>query len=334
MPKLHLQRDQESDKTSWDLRASYTRSLVALAFLLSNVGSLAGQDPQPAVMTFETLDRVTIAARQDGFVVDNSYKVGDSFRENDLLVQLGTERLTLELQAAIAESEALRIQSENRSSEKNAISRERVARFQMHKYDEIENSSALSSSKDRKFSIVPELERARVEADLEQAIADREGALKDREQAKFDSQAKQLQADVLRFDIQSSSAIAPFAGVVAKQLKSEGSFVQRGDGLLEIHRMDVLQGVVLFRVMDLPPGKAIGTALEIQVADTNGTMQNLISKVVRVSPSVETDDRYVAYLEIKNQFREGSWTFLPGMAGSARPAKPDASRLERTVLNW
>ncbi|MEM8735689.1 MAG: HlyD family efflux transporter periplasmic adaptor subunit [Planctomycetota bacterium] len=328
-----IHRQSHLDSTLLQHSRQYAALIVA-ALLSLATPTAVGQEALQSVMTFETLDRVTISARQDGFVVDNPYKVGDSFRQNELLVQLGTERLTLELQAAVAESEALRIQSENRAAEKNAISREQVARFQMKKYEEIESSISPSQMRDRKFSIVPELERARVEADLEQAVADREGALKDRQQAKFDSQAKKLQADVLRFDIQSSSANAPFAGVVAKQFKSEGSFVQRGDGLLEIYRMDVLQGVVLFRVADLPPGQAIGTALEIQVADTKGRQVNLVSHVVRVAPSVETDDRYVAYLEIKNQFRDGRWAFLPGMAGTAKPAISDPQNRERTVLNW
>ena len=106
-------------------------------------------------MTIDLLDRIAVSSPVEGVIKTIVGRVGSPTSKGELLVQLDTERRTMELSASENEYRALKIKSKNNSREKTGEARERSARVNLQKLQEVTNRYRVS---------VPALEMARAES--------------------------------------------------------------------------------------------------------------------------------------------------------------------------
>ena len=257
-------------------------------------------------MTLDLLDRVTVSASVDGVIKTISGRIGSPIHKDKLLVQLDTDRRMLELKAKKNEHQALKIKSENDSRAKTGEAREASARFNLKKLQEVNYRVR-----------VPALEIARAESQVKEATQERLGARQEMSQFQFEARASYDEAQLLEFDLAKSSIRSQYDGIISRIEKRVGEFVEAGQPIVEVYRMDRLIGVVLINHEQLPPESAIGVGGKLTIDHDGETLTRDIS-IVRILPRLDIDGKYRAFIELDNEKSSaGNWLLLPGMTGNA-----------------
>lgn len=259
-------------------------------------------------MTIDLLDRIDVSSPVEGVIKTISGRVGTPTIKGELLVQLDTERRVMELSASENEYRALKIKSENNSREKTGEARERSARVNLQKLQEVTTRYQVS---------VPALEMTRAESQLKEATFEKLGARKESSQFQYEARASFDQMKLLKFDLNKSSIEAKYDGTIARIEKHPGEFVQAGETIAELYRMDRLSGVVLINRDQLAPEEAIGVTGQLQIKNKDQKSSYEIS-IVRILPRLDVDGKYRAFVEFDNEKSSaGNWRLLPGMTGKA-----------------
>jgi len=203
---------------------------------------------------------------------------------------------------------ALKVKSENDASEQSGRAREYSARVNLKKLREVQTRHQVN---------VPALEIVRAQRQLREAESDCIGARQEMTQYKLEAEAKLRHAEMLGFDLEKSSINSQFDGMISRVEKHVGEFVQAGETIVELYRMDQLSGVVLVNRKQLLPENAIGVTGEL-VIENNGESKSHRIRIVRTLPRVDVDGKYRAFVEIENEKNDsGNWCLLPGMTGRA-----------------
>ena len=280
--------------------------LLAVTACLMPQGLCAQTNKIKTTMTLDLLDRVTVSSSVDGVIKKISGRIGSPILKDNLLVQLDTDRRTLEFKAKKQEFRALKIKAKNDSQAKTGEAREASARFNLKKLQEV-------SYRVR----VPALEIARAESQLKEATQERLGARQEMSQFQFEALASYDEAKLLKFDLAKSSIHSKYEGIISRIEKREGEFVEAGQPIVEVYRMDRLMGVVLINHEQLPPESAIGVSGQLSVEHDGETLTRDIS-IVRILPRLDVDGKYRAFVELDNEKSStGNWLLLPGMVGKA-----------------
>lgn len=279
---------------------------IAVVICLTPQCSFAQTSKIKTTMTLDLLDRVTVSASVNGVIKTISGRIGSPVLKDELLVQLDTDRRTLELKAKKNEHQALKIKSENDSRAKTGEVREASARFNLKKLQEVN------------FRVrVPALEIARAESQVKEATQERLGARQEMSQFEFEARASYDEGQLLKFDLAKSSIQSQYDGIISRVEKRVGEFVEAGQPIVEVYRMDRLMGVVLINQEQLPPESAIGVGGKLSIEHDGETLTRDIS-IVRILPRLDIDGKYRAFIELDNEKSPaGNWLLLPGMVGKA-----------------
>jgi multidrug efflux pump subunit AcrA (membrane-fusion protein) len=140
------------------------------------------------------------------------------------------------------------------------------------------------------------------------------------DRSKLDLRVAQMTADVQRAAVQSAEdnilrmqINAPFKGVVIDVLKQEGEWVDVGEPVIRIVRMDrlrvdgFLDGKV-FNPSDLSDRQVVVT---VQLA--RGLVEKFTGRVTFISPLVQAGNHYRIRAEVDNRQHQGHWLLRPGM---------------------
>ena len=276
-----------------------------------------------AVVTLELLDRVIVSPSVDGVIDQMVPREGDIVRRDQIVVRLRTGRFDRQLDVVESELEALVERAEDDSAARSAVARQRSASFNVRKLNEVTERGIR----------VPALEMTRAKADLVEAAADADGARATGRAAALDAETKRSERELLRFDLEQTEITSPYDGAVIEVTARSGEFVQRGEPMLEIYRLDKLAAVALLDASEIDPAAAVGTRGRFvldrpggavvspsDAADSETETGNGGSAwpavIVRVLPRVDVDGKYRAIFELDNPPRDdGRWTMLPGMTG-------------------
>lgn len=271
-----------------------------------------------APITLEVLDRVTVAAHTNGFIHRIPVRSGDLVQSDDLIVEFDTTKLELQLRAAENEHEALVAKARNRGEELASLAREKAAKLNVDKLSEVKSQYG---------QVVPQLEMTRAQSELEETTAQKESAIVSRRQFAKEAEAKKNELQMIQLDINKSKIYGQFDGVIASVLKYSNDFVERGEPIAEVYRMDVLSGVLLVDQNKLPPVNAVGMPVRVVIQSTDEEPVDLSVEILRVFPRIDVDGKYMAYVEIRNELDPISrrWKFRPGMVGQATITSTEAN---------
>ena len=106
---------------------------------------------------------------------------------------------------------------------------------------------------------------------------------------------------------------APWAGAVANVIRHTGDWVQPGDPVLRLVRMDKLRVKSRLSVANHAPHHVIGQPVSVVVNLARGQSATFQGKVIGVSPLVQTDDTFLVWAEVENRKENGYWLLRDGM---------------------
>jgi multidrug resistance efflux pump len=130
----------------------------------------------------------------------------------------------------------------------------------------------------------------------------------------------QAEVEAIENELDQRNLKAPFNGVIVQKLKHEREWVQPGDPVLAVIRMDRLRVETFLNTDTYAPEEVGGTRVEV-IADLKGAQEAVFEgKIDHVSSTVEANGDYRVWAEVDNRPTKAGdrWLLLPGAEAEMR----------------
>lgn len=263
-------------------------------------------DPAPEVVEgtvlVNLLDHAAVAAREAGTLVEIRVREGLAVQEGDLVARIDGTEAELLLQRAATELDVATKNAANDLAVLVADTKRKVTQeiFQRTHEGAQRYKGSISQS---------DLDRLRLDAETAE-LASRQ-ARHDLEIASLTRQLKQNEVELAVQRVDRRRITAPLSGIVVEVHRRRGEWVEPGQPVVRIVRLDRLQAEGFF---DVRQARGLeGRRVTLRTDD--GFPEPYSGQIVFVSPEVDPVNRQVRVLaEIENP--EG--TLQPGMHGTIR----------------
>ncbi len=264
---------------------------------------------------------------------------GVQVAEGQVLAQIDDEMERRQKAAAEAKLEVGQLQAKNTVRVDYAVAAAEVAGA------ELEQAKAANR---RHSGAVPAMELTRLKLALKQAELSITQSNNDLEIDRVSVRVREADDQIAALQIERRRILAPFDGMIVNRYVQEDEWVQPGDAVLRIVRMNRLrvEGYVFGR--DVAPSRIrIGQRVTVRLEDSQqsaavdtGALQEPIEgEIVFVSPEIVGDGKYAVWAEVDNiwvprdssQPQDGYWLLLPGMDAEMTIDLADAPRRRQTA---
>jgi len=275
-------------------------------FLCLTVGSqthLLGDEPTVVPVLVNVLDQVEVSPQEPGVLIEVAAHEGQQFKRGDILAQIDDTQERFLLVKARLE---LEIAAKNAASEIGILTTQKSMEVAKAMY---ERARAAKAKVDNSIP-QSELERLRLEADKSD-LAVRQ-ATHDQELAGIEHTLKEAEVEFASQRVERRKIVAPFDGMVVEVKGRRGEWIQPGDKVIRLIRLDRL------RVEGFIPARTArrgleGSSVRLKVEMPGRTEAHYTGKLVFVSPEVDPVNNQVrVFANIENPDR----TLRPGLKGT------------------
>ncbi len=262
-------------------------------------------------------DEVQIPAREAGvlkkFESNNSLE-GTEVAENSILGYLDDEDLLAKKESAELEIQVAVAQAESDAELKAAQKTKEVAEAEVKAAEDANRKSP---------NVVPQNEIRRLRLTVERAGFEIELRKVERANAALTAKLKRAQLKAVEVEISRRVIVSPLDGVIVERLKHEGEWVQPGETIMKVVRLNRLRVEGYVPAKTHSPreltGAKVMVSVEVPTAVRGETRIEQVEGVIAfVNPIVELSGEYRVWAEIKNRkdAEEGHWVFRPGSVAS------------------
>lgn len=143
-----------------------------------------------------------------------------------------------------------------------------------------------------------------------------EKSIHDRELAKYEAFTKQADVDAADLKIKRRVVTAPFAGVVEEIKRHQSEWVQPGDTILTLLKLDTMHIEGAIEQAKYDPSEIANCAVTVEAELARGQKATFQGRIIKVSSVVRSDGVYNVRAEIANQQQNGNWLLRDGMPAS------------------
>jgi len=285
-------------------------SLIAITFLAVLLPSAraqqsVGQPTDPVVDgVVRVADQIKLPAKEPGVLVQLSVKEGTQVKAGQVIGKIDDSEPQMKKAAALAEYKGAYKRWKDDVEIRFAKAQELVAKA---KYEKMLESNRLTAK------AVTEVELNEAKLDWDHFKLAIEKSIHDQELAQFEALTKQAEYDAANLAIQRRTIIAPFDGVVEEIKRKQDEWVQPGDTILTLLRLDTLHvdGAVKQSEFDAAEIQGCDVAMEVKLA--RGRTTTVRGKIVKVSNLVRSDGVYNVRAEVANMQEHGTWLVRDGL---------------------
>jgi multidrug efflux pump subunit AcrA (membrane-fusion protein) len=134
----------------------------------------------------------------------------------------------------------------------------------------------------------------------------------ERSNAALEAKVKRAELKAVNVELDRREVKAPLDGVVVERLKHEGEWVQPGETIIKIVRLDRLRVEGLVRADRYLPQQMAGAPVIVSVELPGGKIETVEGTIEFVSPVIEASGEYRVWTEIENRKVGKHWVFSPG----------------------
>ena len=141
------------------------------------------------------------------------------------------------------------------------------------------------------------------------------------EKAKKDMAVAVLQEHVAEAELKAAAAnierrrlTAPLDAVVVELARHEGEWVQPGDTVMRLVRVDLLRVEGFLNAKDYQPSELQGQPVRVVVKLAHGQRETFPGKIVFVKPLVQAGGEFLVRAEVQNRQQDNFWVLSPGMS--------------------
>lgn len=250
------------------------------------------------------IEEALIPAQQAGVLKEIRAKEGLAFQEGDLLAQIDAEHATRQLEVMQYKLAVAKEQAENDVNVRYSVAAAKVSRAE---YD-----SAVEANQQVEGSI-PQAKIRELALATQRNILGIEQAQMDQRIAALESNVSQAEVKAAEENLKRHQITAPLTGEIVEVRHNKGEWVQPGDVVMHIVRLDRLRVEGFVNVADLTPGKVMGRTVDVVVALDNNRQETFRGQVVFVNKLVEAGGEYQVWAEVDNRQEDGEWVLQPGV---------------------
>jgi macrolide-specific efflux system membrane fusion protein len=300
---------------------------ICLALLAAAASLSLGQAAPPSsagtivahgVLSF--VEEVEVPAQEAGPLVELRAVAGQDAAPGDVLARLDDRAAGLEQAIAQREFEVARDEAASDIDVQFARKSEQVAYFAYQQ--------ALEANKSHS-NVVVQTELKRLQFEWERAKLQIV-------QAQLDHQAAQQNAEIRRAKLEAAEDAvsrrqirAPLAGQVVQVHRDAGEWVNPGEAVLQLVRLDRLRLKGFLNAQEVAPGEVLNQPARVRVGLAGGRQGEFQGQVVFVSPKEEADGKFAVWIDVQNRQANGHWVLSAGKKAEAeidlRPAAPPAA---------
>jgi macrolide-specific efflux system membrane fusion protein len=295
-------------------RASYIVAALIVALGL-NLFAQTGSTSKSNKIVLENclisaFDQAQVPGRDPAVLMSfnpNTSREGMEVSKGDLLAELDNADLLAKKESAEHEIEAAEAKAESDAELEVAKATKAVS--------EQEVEGALQANKKSPGTVpLNELRRLRLQVErYSQEIRLRE---MERGVHAHEAKIKRAQLKSVEVELDRRQIKAPLDGVIVERLKHEGEWVQPGDTILKVVRLDRLRVEGFVPAEQYSPQDIAGAKVTVSVEVPGKNGEKVIEKATGtiefVSPVVEASGEYRVWTEIENRKSDKHWVFRPG----------------------
>ena len=257
-------------------------------------------------VTIVPIDEVDVPAREAGVVVELKVRASDYVRRGDLLGQIDDHDAKSRLKAATGDLEIAKAQAASDAPVKAAEAVAEVAEA------ELLNSRAIDNQLDDAIS---KFELRRLEAAHKRAMYQAEVARVEQHVARLTLNVRQAQLEGVAAELERRRIVAPIDGVVERRYKHAGEWVNAGEPICHVLRMDRLQAEGLVEAGEFAPHELLGRQVEVIVRRARGEEERIPARIVHANSKISAGGLFIIRAEFRNPGKAPRWMVYPGMKG-------------------
>jgi multidrug resistance efflux pump len=160
---------------------------------------------------------------------------------------------------------------------------------------------------------ITEVDLRRAKLEWDKMVLAAEKARKEQELAKYEAWMKKAELDAANLAIERRDIVAPFDGVVEEVSRKQDEWVNPGDTILRLFRMDTMhvEGAVDQKQYD--PHELQGCKVTVEVKLARGRTETVEGRIVKVSSVIRYDGVYNVRAEVPNRQEFGGWLLRDGL---------------------
>ena len=291
-----------------------TTSLMAGVLLLGQAAEL----PVPSTGDYARIpnavvyliDEVQVPARQAGVLKSLALEDGTRIREGtrvtkDMLLGFLDARDALARQSA-AELDYQVAMAEREKSEVAIVAAEATVRVAA-----AESAESVAVN-DRVPGAIPKTQMRRQELTEQRASAEANVAKSDSHTAGLTVDLRDAQRVVASINVENHEIRSALDGEVVQIQVHEGEWVNPGEPIMRIVRLDKLRVSGFVKLSEYSPEEIAGADVTI-VVNLKQRKERLQSKITYVSPLISSVGDYQVWCEVENKAQNGIWPIQPGM---------------------
>ncbi len=286
--------------------------LLSLLLAVAQPQAAASSQRQPAggptaraqSATLALINEADVPAANPGVLMEISVREGDTVQKGAAVAQVDSREADVKLRLAQYELNAAAEEAKNDVRVRAAAAAHRVAEAEL---------AQAKATRARAPNSVSETEVRRLELSAERYKLEIEVAEKELSIARIKEQSGEAQVDQAKLELDKLAVNAPLDGAVVQVYKNVGEWVNPGDPIARVVRMDRLRVEGDVSASLYSPNELIGRPVTIEVGLPRDRVVRLQGEVTFVSPIVDLAGDFQVWAEVDNREENGYWLLRPGL---------------------
>ena len=307
-----------------------TAALVMVAGAQPTAQSPARQTPPTPILercVVMLIDDPEVSAQEPGVLVDVLVREGMMVKAGDVLARIDDSQAQSAKEIASFEQQAAAEKAENDVEVRYAVAATDVAKAEYAKAQEAERrvQGSIGAAELNRLKLTAK----RSELQIEQAQVQR----------KIDgltAMTKGAEVEATQKNIERRLVKSPIDGVVVDVNRQVGEWVQPGDVVVRVIRVDKLRVEGYANAAEYNPSQLRGKPVRVEVQMEQGREPAYFEgHVTFVDPQVQLGGRYRVWAEVANRQDNGEWLLRSGLSGAmaidttAKPVRETAAAAPR-----
>jgi multidrug efflux pump subunit AcrA (membrane-fusion protein) len=253
------------------------------------------------------IEDIQVPAKEAGALTQVATKEGDYVRAGQLLATIDDRQAQLQKLAAIQERDAALAKANDDIEVRYAAAAHEVAGAELDRSLAIQakNAGAVAVQDIQKLRLAKHRDELQIDrSKLEMKIA------------RMGADVKQAAVDLADEAIARRQIVSPIDGLVISLLHERGEWVNAGEPVLQIVRVDRLRVEGFLSASDVGPEAVAGRPVIVEVTLAQGRSAQLPGQVTFISPLVQAGNKYRVRAEVNNRTEQGIPVLRPGMSAT------------------
>lgn len=263
-----------------------------------------GANPVLSGCLVQFQDDVKIPAKEAGVLVDLAVKEGEQVQAEEIIARVDDSEPRMQKKIAEYGLEA----AVKRAKDDIEIRYQKAAAL-VAKAD----YEQLLETNLRAEKAVTEVDIRRAKLDWDRAELGIEKSQNDLVLARYDALAKNAELEATKLAIGRRTIRAPFDGEVVTIYRHQDEWVNPGDPILRLVRLDTMEVEGAVDLADYDPHEIQGCEVTIEVELARGRKEQTKGRIIYVSSMVRLDGKYLVRAEVANRQQHGRWLLRDGL---------------------